>query len=439
MQPQSQEIEFNEGKSMKTYEFAYGRSSKKFKIDEELVIKEVRTKPFPVMEDIKSGVLEAIYNPIGSEPIDKIIRPGDTVAFICNDPTRVANSFDFMPILVNEMNRLGVKDEDMRIVFSLGTHRDMPHEEMVESVGEEVASRIKMYNSTATKAEDFQYFGTTSRGTPVWINKLLCDVDHIIMTGTIGHHYFSGYGGGRKAILPGCAAMETVRVNHSFMLDENAGLGRTTGNPVYEDQMEGVALFAKGRSLFLFNAILNAQHQFLRMFAGDYIAAHKEACKFVDEVYGCVIPEEADLVIASCGGYPKDINVYQMQKTMDNAACAVKKGGVVILLADCEEGSGSKLLEESFKRLKTPEAIKAELEKNFQIGANKAFAVSRPISRARFILVTSLDREMARTMLFTGAVDTVEEALEVAKPYLPEKPTIILMPEGSLTVPRVEN
>ena len=127
MQPQSQEIEFNEGKSMKTYEFAYGRSSKKFKIDEELVIKEVRTKPFPVMEDIKSGVLEAIYNPIGSEPIDKIIRPGDTVAFICNDPTRVANSFDFMPILVNEMNRLGVKDEDMRIVFSLGTHRDMPH------------------------------------------------------------------------------------------------------------------------------------------------------------------------------------------------------------------------------------------------------------------------------------------------------------------------
>lgn len=423
---------------MKTYEFAYGRSTKKFTIDEELVIKEVVTQPFPVMTDVKSGVLEAIYNPIGCEPIDKIIKPGDTVAFICNDPTRVANSYDFMPVFIDEMNRLGVKDEDMRIVFALGTHRDMPREEMAQCVGEKVASRIKMYNSTATKSEDFQYFGTTSRGTPVWINKLLCDVDHVIMTGSIVHHYFSGYGGGRKAILPGCAAMETVRVNHSFMLDENAGLGRTVGNPVYEDQMEGVALFAKGRSLFLFNAVLNAHHQFLRMFAGDYIAAHKEACKFVDQAYGCVIPEEADLVIASCGGYPKDINVYQMQKTMDNAACAVKKGGVVILLADCEEGSGSKMLEETFKRLRTPEAIKAELEKNFQIGANKAFAVTRPLSKARFILVTSLDREMAREMLFTGAVDTVEEALALAKPYLPEKPTIILMPEGSLTVPRVE-
>ncbi|MGN1209102.1 MAG: transcriptional regulator, partial [Duodenibacillus sp.] len=170
----------------------------------------------------------------------------------------------------------------------------------------------------------------------------------------------------------------------------------------------------------------------------DYIAAHKEACKFVDEVYGCVIPRQADLVIASCGGYPKDINVYQMQKTMDNAACAVKKGGVVILLADCEEGSGSKLLEETFRRLRTPEAIKAELEKNFRIGANKAFAVSRPISRARFILVTSLDRQLAKDMLFTAAVDTVEEALAIAREYVGDTPEVILMPEGSLTVPRVE-
>lgn len=423
--------------TMRTYEFAYGRGTKSFCLDDALVTKEVRTKSFEVMQDITAGVLDAIYHPIGCEPIDKIIRPGDTVAFICNDPTRVANSFDFMPVLVNEMNRLGVKDEDMKIVFSLGTHRDMPHEEMVESVGKEVASRLKMYNSTCTIDEDFEYFGTTSRGTPVWIHKELCNVDHVILTGTIVHHYFSGYGGGRKAILPGCAAMETVRHNHSFMLDENAALGRTIGNPVYEDQMEGVALFAKGKSLFLFNAILNAQHQFLRMFAGDYIAAHKKACEFVDEVYGCVIPNEADLVIASCGGYPKDINVYQMQKTMDNSACAVRQGGVVILLADCEEGSGSKVLEETFRRLKTPEAIKAELEKDFRIGANKAFAISRPISKARYILVTRLDRQMAKDMLFTAAVDTVEEALAIAKTYVGETPEVILMPEGSLTVPRV--
>ena len=423
--------------TIKQFDFAYGRGRKQFAIDDALILKEVRTEQFPVMQNIKQGVLDAIYNPIGCEAIAKIIKPGDTVAFICNDPTRVANSFDFMPVLVDELNKLGVRDEDMRIVFALGTHRDMTHEEMVEAVGENVASRLAMYNSTATKDEDFEFFGTTSRGTPVLINKNLCHVDHVILTGTIVHHYFSGYGGGRKAVLPGCAAMETVRVNHSFMLDPNAGLGRTIGNPCYEDQMEGVALFAKGRSLFLFNAILNAKHEFLRMFAGDYVAAHQEACKFVDEVYGCVIPKEADLVIASCGGFPKDINVYQMQKTMDNSMCAVRKGGVVILLADCEEGSGSKVLEETFRRLKTPEAIKAELENNFRIGANKAFAITRPISHARYILVTSLDRQLAKDMLFTAAVDTVEEALNIAKQYIGDNPSIILMPEGSLTVPRV--
>ncbi len=423
--------------SLKQYDFAYGRGRKTFSLDDSDVIATVRTEEFPVMADVKAGVLDAVRHPIGCDSLDNIVKPGQTVAFICNDPTRVANSYDFMPVLVDEMNRLGIKDEDMKIVFSLGSHRDMTHEEMVAAVGEEVASRLKMYNSTCTVQDDFEYFGKTSRGTPVWINKHLCDVDHVILTGTIVHHYFSGYGGGRKAILPGCAAMETIRVNHSFMLDEHAGLGKTVGNPVYEDQMEGVALFAKGRSLFLFNAILNAKHQFLKMFAGDYIAAHKAACRFVDEVYGCVIPEEAELVVASCGGYPKDINVYQMQKTMDNAMCAVKKGGVVILFADCEEGSGSKVLEETFRRLKTPKAIKCELEHDFRIGANKAFAITRPLSKARYILVTRLDKALAKDMLFTAAVDSFEEAYAVAKQYVGEYPKTILMPEGSLTVPRV--
>ena len=336
------------------------------------------------------------------------------------------------------MNKLGVKDEDMHIVFALGTHRPMTEEEMVQAVGKDVASRLKMYNSLCNEQEDFKYFGTTSRGTPVWINKHLCDVDHVILTGTIVHHYFSGYGGGRKAILPGCAAMETVRVNHSFMLDPAAGLGKTTGNPCYEDQMEGVALFAKGRSLFLFNAILNAKHQFLKMFAGDYIKAHKEACKFVDEVYGSVIPKEADLVIASCGGYPKDINVYQMQKTMDNAACAVRKGGAVIMVAECVEGSGSAVLEEACRRLGSPQAIKAELEKDFRIGANKAYAVTRLMEKAKYYLVTALDRKMARDMLFSGAYDTIEEALAAAEKEIGKVESVIVMPEGSLTVPRVE-
>ncbi len=423
---------------MREYTFHYGHGTKSFSLDESRVIKEITMPETPVMEDVEKGVLDAIYHPIGCEPIDKIIKPGQTVTFICNDPTRVANSFDFMPVLVNEMNKLGIPDENMLIVFSLGTHRLMTHEEMVEGVGEEVASRIRMVNSDSRKPEDFEYFGTTERFTPVLINKHLNHCDHVILTGTIVHHYFSGYGGGRKAVLPGCAAMETVRHNHSFMLDPNAGLGRTEGNPVYEDQMEGVALWAKNRSVFLFNAVLDAEHRFLRMFAGDYVKAHQEACKFVDSVYGVPIPKKADVVIASCGGYPKDINVYQMQKTMDNAVLAVREGGVVILLAECEEGSGSQVLEDTCRRLKTPDAIEAELRERFVIGANKAYAVTRLMKKADFILVTALDKQLAKDMLFAAAVDTVEEALKLAESRVGEDFSVVLMPTGSLTVPLVK-
>ena len=122
---------------------------------------------------------------------------------------------------------------------------------------------------------------------------------------------------------------------------------------------------------------------------------------------------------------------------MDNAMCAVRQGGVVVLLAECIEGSGSAKLEETFKRLKTPEAIRKELEDNFQIGANKAYAVTRPQSKADFVLVTKLDKEMAKTMHFAATCDTVEEAIAIAKQKLGEHPATILMPEGSLTVPRL--
>ena len=137
---------------------------------------------------------------------------------------------------------------------------------------------------------------------------------------------------------------------------------------------------------------------------------------------------------ASCGGYPKDINVYQLQKTMDNAWCAVREGGVVIIIGECEEGSGSKVLEETCKRLGTADAIKADLEKHFEIGANKAFAVTRLTKKAKFILVSSLDKELAHDMLFE-AVPTVEEALAEAEKVIGNDYNIILMPEGSLTVP----
>ena len=333
--------------------------------------------------------------------------------------------------MMDELNAVGIPDANMRIVFALGTHHAMSEEEMVEAVGEAVAKRVKMYNPDCRDDSTIQYFGTTSRGTKVGFSKLVTEVDHIICTGGIVHHFFSGFGGGRKAMLPGVAAYETIRHNHSMMFDPNAVIGKLEGNPVYHDQVEGVEMC---RPSFLINVVLDEEKRFLAVYAGDYIEAHKEACKMVDKVYGAEVKKEADLVIASCGGFPKDINVYQLQKTMDNAWCAVREGGVVIILGECCEGSGSAQYEKMMKEHRTPDGIEAALRQNFEIGAHKAYAVTRLMKKAEFILVSCMEPDFAQMLLFTPA-KTIDEALKLAFAKLGPKPSITLMPMGAITVP----
>lgn len=416
---------------MKNYKMKYGKGEVTFSLDPNQVLDQLVINEFPEIEDTKAAILEAIRNPIEAPALREIVKPGQTVAFIVNDPTRVARSYVFLPILMNELNAVGVSDENMRIVFALGTHRLMTEAEMVEEVGEEVAKRVKMYNSDCRATDQFQYFGTTSRGTPVYFNKLVTEVDHVICTGSVVHHFFSGFGGGRKAVFPGVSAYETIRHNHSMMFDPNAVIGRLEGNPVYHDQVEGVEMC---RPSFLFNAVLDEEKRFLKFFAGDYITAHLEACKFVDQVYGAVLKQEADLVIASCGGYPKDINVYQVQKTMDNAWCAVKEGGVVIILGECREGSGSAQYEKTMQENPSSDQVEQALRAKFEIGAHKAYAVTRLMRKAEFILVSCMEQTLSELLLFTPA-KTIEEALAIAYEKLGPNPTVTLMPMGSLTVP----
>lgn len=413
----------------------YGKGKVKFSLSSSLVIDELYSKEYPVVSDVEEAIRTAIRNPIGSKPLKEIVKPGETVVFLVNDTTRIANSHIFMPILLDELNAIGVLDQDMWIVFALGTHRLMTEEEMVGEVGTAVAKRVKLYNSNSREESQFTYFGTTSYGTPVYFNNKVVEADHIICTGSVVHHFFAGFGGGRKAMLPGVSYYETVRKNHSMMLDPNAVIGKLEGNPIYLDQVEGTEMC---RPSFLLNVVLNENKQFLKVFAGDYIEAHLECCKFVNKVYGVPVEQEADLVIASCGGYPKDINVYQLQKTMDNAWCAVREGGIIIILGECSEGSGSVTYEETMKKYRTPEQVETAIRADFQIGAHKAYAVTRLMKKAEFILVSSMEPELAKLLLFTPA-KSIEEALELAYKKLGTQPSITIMPMGSLTVPLIKH
>ena len=416
------------------YKFKYGKSNVAFALDPALVAATLTLKEHPPLVDPQAAIRAALRNPLDAKPLKNIVTPGQSVAILVNDPTRVANSHVFLPILLDELNTAGIPDQDIFIMFALGTHHDMSPAEMLEQVGETTAQRVRMYNSTARDDAQFIKVGTTARGNDIYFHKRVVAADHIICTGSIVHHFFAGYGGGRKALFPGVAAYETIRRNHALMLEEGAQLGRLDGNPVYEDQIEGTEMC---RPSFLLNVVLNEKKEFLRIFAGDYITAHRRGCEFVASIYGTELAEPADLVIASCGGYPKDINVYQLQKTMDNAVQAVREGGVIILVGECSEGTGSETYEQWMRAYKTPAAIEAKVRQDFVIGGHKAYAVTRLMKKAQFILVSSLDDELVRTLLFTPAA-TMEDALAMAFAKLGAAPRVILMPQGSLTVPAVK-
>ncbi len=414
--------------------FKYGKGEISFRVDGGQVIGELKIRDFPPLKDAAAAILEAIRSPVQSRPLRETVRPGETVVFIVNDPTRVANSHVFMPILLNELNAAGVPDRNMFVIFAAGAHRELTEKEMVEMVGPETARRVKMYNTNSKDDSQFVFVGRTSRGNDVFFNKRVVDADRVICTGSIVYHFFSGFGGGRKALLPGVARFDTICRNHALMLEPGAAMGKLQGNPVYEDQVEGAEF---KRPAFLLNVVLNEKKEFLKVFAGDYIQAHLQACQFVAMFYGTEISRPADLVIASCGGYPKDINVYQLQKTMDNAWLAVRDGGVVIIAGECAEGVGSDQYLQWMREYKTPERIEEKVRSDFIVGGHKAYAVTRLMKKAQFILVSSLDPELARTLLFTPAKD-MKEALEIASRKLGARPRILLMPQGSLTVPIVK-
>ena len=416
---------------MKQYSFHYGEGQVDFSLDESRVIQELHMAETPVLANPEGDILKALDNPIDSKPLKDLVKIGNTVCILANDTTRVANTHVFMPIILDYLNRCGVEDKDICILFALGTHRDMTYEEMVGEVGEEAARRVAMYNSSGKQTVDFVNLGTTSFGTPVIINKLAVEADVLIATGSVVHHFFAGFGGGRKAVLPGVAAFETVRKNHSLMLNPEASIGYLEGNPIYDDQIEGVAFCPP---TFLLNVVLNGEKEFTGVFAGHYISAHKKACEFVNQQNGVEIEEAAPIVVASCGGYPKDINIYQSQKTMDNAVKAVQEGGVVILLAECREGSGSPVFDETVKNHDTLQSIEDSVRADFQIGRHKAYAVTRLMKKADFYLLSSIDEDYAKTAFFTP-VASMEEALALADEKMGKDAKIILMPHGSYTVP----
>ncbi len=409
----------------------YGFSSLTLEIDDSamrvLLLEPGRTLP---AQDEARLIRSVLTRPIGSPPLADLVSPGQRIAVITSDVTRPCPSARLLPPMLDELNRGGVRDEDITVVFGLGTHRPHTREEQVRLVGSEVYRRVRCIDSDPT---DVQLVGHTRRGTPVAIFRPVLDADIRVCLGAIEYHYFAGYSGGVKAVIPGVCSTDTIQHNHRMMTEPGAVTGNLDGNPVRDDIEEAGEIVGVH---FILNVILGEAKRVVTAVAGLPRTAHREGCARLDAFGRATVKRPVDVVVVSAGGYPKDINLYQAQKALDNARHIVRPAGIILLVAECREGLGNRIFEAWMQDPGGPDAILARAQQEFVLGGHKAVAVARAMQQASIYLVSALPTDFARSIGFHPC-SSLHEALQSALAQVGPGASVAVMPDGGSVLPVV--
>lgn len=380
----------------------------------------------------EAEVRRALATPIGSPHLKEIVRPGERIAIVTSDITRPMPTYKVMPALLDELYEAGIRAEDITLVFALGSHRPHTEEEMKKLAGERAFREIRCVDSDA---DDCVHKGVTAAGTPVDITRTVAEADRRICLGNIEYHYFAGYSGGAKAIMPGVSTREAIQANHSMMVREEACAGNLDTNPLRRDIEEAAEICGVD---FILNVVLDEHKEIIRAVAGEVTAAHRAGCAFLDTLYQKKIEKRADIVIVSQGGAPKDLNLYQTQKALDNAKHAVRDGGIVILVGSCKEGLGERVFEEWLTTAQKPRDLIDRIQREFRLGGHKAAAIAMVLEHADIYLVSDLEPAFVET-LFMTPFDTVQTAYDAAVSKLGTNASVLVMPYGGSTLPCVSN
>ncbi|KAF0194641.1 MAG: hypothetical protein FD169_1679 [Bacillota bacterium] len=388
---------------------AYGNTMLTLPIDAEVLLSPPTSAVGPSVEDAVQIVVQACIE-------------AHRITLAVPDPTRPAVHTQALPVL---MPYLAAKK--LTIVIATGAH-SAPHAEYLAEL-QQLAPQARVVVHDCDLSP-LTRIGTTRKGTPVDISSLVLEADFALGIGSVAIHPFAGFSGGPKVFVPGCASRTTITANHSLLVQKEAGPALLHGNPIYDDLINATE-FVKGA--FIINEALSPEGKSLGYFAGPIEVAHGAAAKLALQAAAANIDEPYDLVVASCGGYPRDINLYQAVKALDMASLACAKGGKLILLAECREGIGSALYE---KWAKKPFAEQEQMvTTSFKVGAHKAYLAGRILKKLQqAVLVSELAAETVRAMGFTPA-ETLEEALELTNAN--ECTRIAAIPFGTTTLPIV--
>ena len=399
-----------------------------------------------VQEDIAAATLAAVRDPIASQPLQKVVRKGDKVAVIVSDVTRLVRTAEFLPVIISEINAAGVPDEDITIIVATGTHRAHTHDEDIAVCGKDIVKRIKIHQHDSRNNEELTDLGVTSFGTPILIDSYVAEADKVIITGAVSLHPMAGFGGGRKAVMPGVSGHATIMHNHAIALAPKVGdgcnplceTGILEGNPLHEDMVE---VTKKLDPAFLVNMVFTPEGKLHEVVAGHWYKAWEKGCKDLVAMAGVPIKELADVVFASAGGSPKDMNLYQSCKAHMNAVFAVKKGGIMILTLECPDIKEPAIFTDWFSKSDVLQFEK-DVRADFSIPAFVAFKTRCIVNSLTTYLVTKPENfEFVRQ---TGQIPvaSLEEAWLLAQQELAKQGKddykITIMGHASATMPVLE-
>lgn len=389
----------------------------------------------PPIHDETAAIHAALDQPIASAPLSCIAQPGEQVAIIVNDITRLTRTDLVLPPIVDTLNRAGIPDRDLFIVFALGIHREQTEDERRQIIGAELFHRIRNFDHLCRDDAQLVTVGATSFGNTIEVNRRVIEADRIVLTGEIMYHLIAGYSGGRKSLIPGVAGWRTTTFNHSMIFDPRCAPGILDGNPSHEDLLEACRMVDPD---FIVNVVLTPEGQLAKVVAGHYEMAHRAGCQAVDELLSAIIPEPYDVVIASAGGFPLDIDLRQAHKGLENACRALKPGGTIVFYAECPNGSGHPCFDRYVAAYRDDEEMKRALLKRFEIGGHKAYWVARLGRQFDIHLVSALPPEFVQRCHLHPVppgqhASCIEGILRRAGPSA----RVAVMPHAGHTLPRV--
>jgi len=423
---------------MKSFTLKYGRKSIEFSLPKDNILDVLEKKKESNNYTEEEVISRALDNPIGAPMLEEVIKPKEKICIVVSDITRAWQRMHvFLPYIIKRLEKIGVRDENITFLCATGSHRKQTEEEHKLLLGD-LFNRFKIIDHDSRDEDNLCQVGTTSYGTPVKINRLALESDHIIITGAIVYHDLAGWSGGKKSILPGIAGYDSIMSNHSLSLNPiigsgihpNVRCGNILNNPIHEDMLEAVEMV---KPSFMFNVILGGDGKICDAVAGHYLKAHEEGRKKVSKLNGFTIKNKGDVVIASSGGYPKDIDFYQSTKTLINAKEAVVKGGTIILLSHCEEGIGHRDMEKIILDFDSTVDREKEVRKNYTVSKFIGYLTGIIAKDYRVIMISSLSKTLLSKINIIG-VDSMDEAIGLVYKNKKNRRTYII-PQASDILP----